>query len=161
MFDTDGKKKIGTNSKSSYADAVNNNPMVIIPPKFDQQSTDTRKEVQKNIKPAKKGMMWKKLEREASSKLGDKYEVKISDLRNPQIKIFGISEKMSKEDIIDSLRIQNEATRCAITSQDANRAGHFATRITATNTIYEGAPRTPERQSLNQKRERDGFMERP
>lgn len=127
MLDIDEKKYFGTNIKNSYADTVNNNPAMIIQPKADQQSTKTRKEVQQNIKPSdisvgvasvrnvrngrivvqcqKKGDV-KKLETEVSRKLGDKYEVKISDLRNPQIKIVGISEKMSKEDIIESLRTQ-------------------------------------------------------
>lgn len=118
--------------------------------KIDQQSDVTRKEVKEKIKPSdisvgvasikiiKNGAIVvnchnqddvKNLENAVTGKLGDKYQVKITTLRNPQIKIVGMSEKFNEQQIINQLIAQNN---CIINKEDITIKKKFERKNTCT-----------------------------
>lgn len=121
----------------SYADITSgqgskqrkNVPSLIIKPKVQQNSDETREDLCKNIKPAglkigvknlrvtkNGGVVVKcqtkedveKLRREAEKTLDGKYEVHVSRLRKPRIKIIGGEMAMSERQIEEGLREQND-----------------------------------------------------
>lgn len=50
-----------------------------------------------------------KLKKEATEKMGDKYETKMQEKKYPKIKIIGLEENYTNEDLENSIRHQNSA----------------------------------------------------
>lgn len=119
---------INNNEKKAYAEAVKAKP-IVIKPKVKQQSTKTRNEIKDKIDLKKievggvqinniseGGIVIKcnnkedacKLLKEAQDNLGNNYVITRPDLKNPVIKIKGIHEDLSKEEIIECIKKQND-----------------------------------------------------
>jgi hypothetical protein len=127
------EKVVKSSSKPTYAQKLKanmNETVLIIQPKRDQKSSETQKQIKSRIDPtevevnsirnvSKGGVVLgcktkeavEKLQQVVVEKLGEDYESKIPDGLNPQIKIIGLSEKWSTEDVILKLRTQNAVFR--------------------------------------------------
>lgn len=121
------KTKLSENSKQSYASILQNNSAVIIKPKDKTQKSDkTKEDLQKNVVPKdvqlKKVFTKKsgevviscenkestlKMKRDVEEKLSDNYEVEMKELGNPRIIVFGLSEKIEDQNLIQKIRAQN------------------------------------------------------
>lgn len=107
---------------------IKNVPNLIVMPKVQQNADKTRKEIQEKIKPAELKIGVKNtratkdggiiircetkeeteiLQKEAKKILNSKYEIHMTKLRNPKIKIVGCELAMSEKEIEDSIREQN------------------------------------------------------
>lgn len=122
------KNIIKKDNKPSYADQLKNNePEIVIFPKKNQDAETTSSDIKQSISPTKinidtvrktfnGGVIVKcknkesseKLKAAAAEKLGDKYEVRMTTIRNPRFKVINISEKMSDKDIVLKIKNQNE-----------------------------------------------------
>lgn len=112
-----------------YSGAVKKHePVVIIKPKQkDQENPLTQKEIKNNIDPAKAEVVGirsskqgsiiiqcknaggtKQMADEINSKWGDKYEAKIPKPKYPTIKIIGLTEKYSSDEIQEKIKNQNK-----------------------------------------------------
>jgi hypothetical protein len=121
-------KKSETNlSFSEILKTKINDPVVILRPKSENQTSEiTKNEVKKTINPVNleissfrsgpKGAVVigckstedrDKLKKDAENKLGEKYEINIPQLKNPRLKIFGLSEKYESAQLIGLIRKQN------------------------------------------------------
>lgn len=118
------------NKIKSYADTLNSScePDIVIQPKKNDQNSDTTiNDIKKNISPSKicidklrkaaNGAIIVKCANKESSelfqncakeKLCDNYDVKVPDVKNPQIKIINVTEKLSEEEIIKKIKKQND-----------------------------------------------------
>lgn len=114
-------------SSTSYASVVNNNPVVIIKPKDSTQTSSlTKKDIRENVSPstttfcgirdaANGGIVIEcnsisgsnSLLKDATDKLGDKYVITIPSKRPTKIRVIGMSEHFSSEQLKEKLRIQN------------------------------------------------------
>lgn len=103
-------------------------PIVIIKPKnHEQKNIKTQEDIKNNIDPVdvgvagiknfKKGSVivelknteaTKKIQKEVITKLGDRYEVDIPKPKYPTIKVVGITDKYTAEEIENKIRMQNE-----------------------------------------------------
>lgn len=115
--------------KTSYADKVKctpNEPVVLVVPKEKQNSDITRAEMKEridpksipieNIRSGAKGTIVlegkntedvNKIKEYAKEKMGEKYDVKVTELKRPKIVISGMGEDLDKDEIIKCLRAQN------------------------------------------------------
>ena len=114
--------------KKSYADASKCSEVVVIQPKKTQQFMETKTMVQSEVKPAeisvgisnihklknggvaiscKNKEEVQKLKNEVENKLGKDYNIKIPKQRNPHIKIVGLSQELSEENVKKSIKNQN------------------------------------------------------
>lgn len=115
---------------TSYADKVKhfvNEPMVLVKPKTQQDCNKTKKDFMTNINPASIKLNHVKeiskggialacgskdqsedLVKRANEKLGDDYEIKVTELRKPKIKVIGMYEKFESDEIIEKIKEQNE-----------------------------------------------------
>jgi Zinc knuckle len=124
--------------KVSYASIVQNNkPVVIVRPKnAEQLGAETINQIKSvfdpvanninGVKSVSKGgvvIMCNDLEsinrcrEEISEKLGDEYEVNVSKQKKPLLKIWGLSDIIEKEELVQRLKKQNE---CVLESADLN-----------------------------------------
>lgn len=115
--------------KISYADKVKSSePVLVIKPKDEsQKSVTTREEVKELIDPTdieisglktisnggiaiecKNKEAISKLKAEASSKMGERYNINEPRKRNPRIKIVGMREQRNAEDIKNKMMAQNK-----------------------------------------------------
>lgn len=122
-------KKCSKSNAVTYADQVKfSEPDILIAPKnCDQKSDVTENDIKNNISPSKmcienirkapKGSIIvkcsnkessEKLKSAAIEKLSDKYDVKVSEIRNPQIKIVNISTKLEDDELILKIKKQND-----------------------------------------------------
>lgn len=104
--------------------------VVIIKPKNKQESQKTREEIQKNLKPStlevginqirnikEGGVLIKcknkeeqnKIKKAAEKELTKLYQVKAPELKNPLIKIVDIEEKLTNEELVNSIKRQNKS----------------------------------------------------
>jgi hypothetical protein len=116
----------------SYANIVkNSNSVVVVKPKNnEQESGETKNQIKAIFDPVtsninglrsvsnggivimcKDNESTKKCSEEVLSKMGEQYEVNISRPKVPLIKIWGMSEVLSEEDVIVKLRRQNNCVR--------------------------------------------------
>lgn len=112
----------------TYADKLKqvNGPVVLVVPKNSQTVAETKKEVKNKIDPTKvpihslrnasKGTIVlegkpsaniEEIKNYARQQMGNKYDVKITELKSPKLKIVGLSEKLSEEVIINNMKMQN------------------------------------------------------
>lgn len=128
----DKLKKMESNimnkERLTYADKVKelNEPVVLVIPKDKQTSITTCTEVKSKIDPMKvpihslskstKGTVILKgkpkadieeIKKYAEVQMGNKYSVKITELKKPRIKVVGMSEKLEVEDIVKKIKVQN------------------------------------------------------
>lgn len=128
-----GLKNFNNNkeAKLSYANIIKNNAsdsVVLIVPKNNKQSSEVTKNVVKEkmgptpagvngLKSVSNGAVLvqcktnesvEQIKKIAYDNLGDSYEVKIPEKILPKIRVSGISEKMSNEEIVENIRRQNE-----------------------------------------------------
>lgn len=108
---------------------INNVPDLIIKSKTPQEIKKIKEEITKNIKPAelkigvkniipaKNGSIIIKcqsktdveiLQNEAKKKLDSKYNIEITKMRNPRIKIFGYEGELSRKEIEECIKYQNQ-----------------------------------------------------
>lgn len=113
----------------SYADKVKSSgPIVLITPvNANQKCEETKKDIKDKVNPegnqvtgirrAAKGAIAieckddkssEKLKNDAAKNLGNEYKVLVPKRRRPKIKICGLSEKLSDDEILDCLIKQNE-----------------------------------------------------
>lgn len=114
----------------TYAEKLKNfanEPMILVKPKAQQECSKTKKDFMTNIDPAsiklnhvreisKGGIALAcgskdestELVKLALDKLGEDYEVKITELKKPKIKVTGMYEKLECDDIIRKIKDQNE-----------------------------------------------------
>lgn len=117
-------------TKSSYADQVKSN-VVIVKPIDDNQSSSKTKEIFKEkvnpienkvsgIRKAAKGSIIiectnkqqsEKLKSSVAESLGEKYKVEIPKKRYPKFRLCGMSDKLTEEQIINYLIKQNECLK--------------------------------------------------
>lgn len=120
-------KQCAPTKKSSYADKVRcNEPVILVVPKQTQSTEATQKAVKElmdpsefpvdNMRNAGKGTVVLEgrsktdldiIQKYAAEKLGETYEVKLSELKKPKILISGMTEKLSNEEITSKLKAQN------------------------------------------------------
>lgn len=117
-----------TRRKETYADKLkySNEPVVLVVPKDIQTAAETKRDVKNKIDPTKvpiqslrnatKGTIVlagkssndvEEIKKYAVSQMGNKYDVRITELRNPKIKIVGLSEKLGEDVIINNMKAQN------------------------------------------------------
>lgn len=115
-------------NNTNKIDITNNFPNIIIKPKNAQTQEKTKDDLSQNIKPNQLnvGVKWmkttnagtviikcdskqntNKLKQEIESKLEPNYEVVLTKMRQPRIKITNFQQEMSKEDIEESIKKQN------------------------------------------------------
>lgn len=117
-------KFINFKGKPAYNNS--NAEIMVVEPKSSQTSEITKKEIQKEIDPAKTGITGIKLSKEGKiileiknkniesakdqieEKLGEKFIVKIPKKRYPCIKIVGLTLKYNEEEIIEKIMKQND-----------------------------------------------------
>lgn len=121
-----GKNEIA----QSYAEKVkmiNNESLLMLKPKCNQNSAVTEGEVKKHIDPTKvnikslkkmpKGGILiecvdlsekREVEKIMTEKMSDNYEVVVPNLTNPRVKIVGINEEMEESELIKALKSQND-----------------------------------------------------
>lgn len=119
----------------TFADKVkymNNEPMVIVTPKNVQDNKKTKEDLKNVIDPANIQMNHARdlskgglaiscsssgasieLQKLAMEKMGVNYEVKLTELKKPKIKIIGMSEELTHEEIVTKLKAQNEFLKSA------------------------------------------------
>jgi hypothetical protein len=116
----------------SYADIVQNKqPVVVVKPKnSEQNSNETRDHIKSLFDPvvdninglksvAKGGVViickdsesTRKCSEEIVTRMGEQYEVSVTKTKVPLIKVWGMSEVLSKEDFVDKIRRQNDCIR--------------------------------------------------
>lgn len=121
--------KVNNNKKTSYAETLrSNNPVVVITPKNNQQtSSATKSDIKnkisptniavKNIRKATKGAIVIQCDNSPScdilkdsviKKLGENYIVNVPTLLNPRLKIINVSVKHSESVIQELIRKQND-----------------------------------------------------
>lgn len=122
------KQKVSVNS--SYADKLkmNNEPVLLIKPKIDEQTSGvTKEDVRKWIDPTeieisgiknvsrggimiecKNNQAISKLKHEAQLKLSEKYSINEPKKRSPRVKITGMRDKWSQEEILSKIKSQNK-----------------------------------------------------
>lgn len=127
--------KIAVNRKepsrtTTYAEKLKNftnEPMILVKPKAQQECSKTKKDFMSNIDPAsiklnhvreisKGGIALAcgskdestELVKLALDKLGEDYEVKITKLIKPKIKVTGMYEKLEFDEIVKKIKDQNE-----------------------------------------------------
>lgn len=118
---------VSTNAQSYAAVAKKNRNVFIVRPKQSNAETKTtRDKVKKNVNPVVSGVVsmenisnggvvvvcnseenMNKLKAATEKKLGNEFTVDFAKKRMPKIKIVGMSEKLSNEDICESIRGQN------------------------------------------------------
>lgn len=123
------KKIINKDKKQfTYADQLkqNNEPAIVVIPKKTQNSDDTKNDIRNSISPSKisvdsirngtKGAVIIKckdnkssqfLKSTAAEKMGEKYEIKTSEMKNPKIKIINITEVMDEDCLLNKIKTQN------------------------------------------------------
>lgn len=116
--------------KVTYADKLKrfvNEPMVLVKPKLQQDCSKTKKDFISNINPASIKLNHVKeiskggialacgskdqsddLVKLATEKLGAEYEIKMTELRKPRIKVIGMYEQFPNEELIEKIKEQNE-----------------------------------------------------
>lgn len=120
---------IHPNDKMSYAGAVKKsvNLPVFIKPKEKQNSMVTKDEIQNKIsfkeiksnglKKARDGAIVincpsqsesMKVKQIVQDKVGEKYTVEIPKAKRPRLKILNLTDEMTKEEIVENLKVQNE-----------------------------------------------------
>lgn len=121
------EKQCSTKSKPSYADTMRQNePVILVIPKQAQTAQVTQKAVMQlmdpleipveNMRSTGKGTVvlegnskqnLELIQKYATEKLGETYEVRLSQLKNPKILISGMTERFSNDVIISNLKRQN------------------------------------------------------
>lgn len=125
-----------SNVRRSYASVAakggprtgENVPCIVVKPKGRQSSAETRAELQSKIKPTKisvginmvkeikdGGVLLKcdskrsteKMKEETERMLGENYTISETKLLNPCVTVSNISGEMSKEDVVEAIRVQN------------------------------------------------------
>lgn len=113
-------------NKTSFAEIVKHPIMIIQPKDKDQTITDTTKEIKnlidpknynvRGMKPSRTNLVIsckdnddiRKLQNEAETILGDKYVISIPKTKLHQIKLVGLQQKYSNEEILECLKNQND-----------------------------------------------------
>lgn len=117
-------------TKSSYAEKLKtkrSEPVVVIKPKNQQTCLQTKEEVKGKLDPVQlsvKGIRnitrggivveckneedIENIRTEAVKKLGSDYEIKVPVKKNPKVKISGLSERLSDQELIKKMIAQNE-----------------------------------------------------
>lgn len=116
---------------STYAEKLKmgkSEPVVVIKPKNgDQRSSKTKEEIKEKLNPVqlsvksmrnvtKGGILLEcknneaveKVKEEVREVLGENYEVKVPVKRKPRIKITGLSEERSEEELVENMILQND-----------------------------------------------------
>lgn len=123
------------NTKTSYAATVKNLPKIpiVVKPKEKTQNSDiTKEDIRKsvNLKDVKANGLHKikeggivincasnaesmKISQLVQSKIGDKYEVELPEIKKPRLKIVNSFEKMTNDEIIMNLKNQNDLPQTA------------------------------------------------
>lgn len=103
-------------------------PIIIVKPKDkEQKNTVTKDEIKQNIDPVDFGVTGirnfkqgaviveckninatKKMEEQILSKMGEKYDVNTPKPKNPKLKIIGLSDKYTPEEIVSKIKMQND-----------------------------------------------------
>lgn len=115
------------NGVETYASACKNVPPILVKPKTAQTIQKTKEDIQKKIDPTtikytsiknkQNGVMAiesdtiterENIKKVFEEKLGSKYEIKMTELRNPKLCIKGVHEKFDESEIIHKLRNQND-----------------------------------------------------
>lgn len=117
------------NEKETYASKVKKGPQVILKPKSIQESAITREEIKKNINPSSLSINVSsvsnrrdgaiaiecgndessvKMQNAIKEKMSEKYDIQIPEMRNPKVRVCGMSEMMSSDVIIESIQAQNK-----------------------------------------------------
>lgn len=112
----------------SFADVTkrSSNVVIIRPKDSEQESKKTMSAIKSKISPTKKNIIKVKnvskggviiecgtkddiadLKTDAENKLGDNYDVLIPEKKLPKLRVFGISDKMTADEILTKLREQN------------------------------------------------------
>lgn len=124
------KTMSGNKLKPSFADKLKsmvNEPMVIVTPKIGKDNKKTKEDLKSMIDPTSlqinhsrnlsnggiamscsSSTASKKLQELAIEKMSGEYDVKITEMRRPKIKIVGMSDELSDDEIIRKLKAQNE-----------------------------------------------------
>lgn len=113
-------------NKTSFAEIIKHPVMIIQPKDKDQNITDTTNDIRnlidpksynvRGMKPSRTNLVIsckdsddiRKLQNEAETKLGDKYIISIPKIKLHQIKLVGLQQKYSNEEIMDCLKNQND-----------------------------------------------------
>lgn len=122
-------QKVNNNSdhKQNNSNLKKSSQMVVVQPKKSQKSVITKSELTKIIDPKSIGISdihnipnggiaidcktrdeTAKLKDEAYTKMGDKYTVKITESRVVKVKLIGMSDKLSEDEMLKTMREQNE-----------------------------------------------------
>lgn len=121
-------EKVINNSDHKQSNLVKKSiPMVVVQPKKSQKSVITKSELTKSIDPKSIGISdihnipnggiaidcktrdeTTKLKDEAYTKMGDKYTVKITESNTVKVKLIGMSDKLSEDEMLKTMREQNE-----------------------------------------------------
>lgn len=121
-----GKNDV-VNQTKTYASVCKNNPPVLVKPKTAQNCQQTKEDIEKrvdptdikytNIKSKQNGVMIIESESSAETenikkvfeeKLGEKYEIRIPEMRKPKLCIRGLRVKLSESEVLAKLRKQND-----------------------------------------------------
>lgn len=133
----DSGKLMGETTGGTYASIVRRErqePVLVVKPKNEQKSGDTKKEIREKIDPVNLGVgisqfkevsrgqvviksggedESERLKKEIESKMSDKYEVKVSKLKNPRIKLYNIDKEIdSDNEEIEELIINQNKLDC-------------------------------------------------
>lgn len=143
----------------SFADKVKDNksePVIFVIPKDKQSSSKTQSAIKESFNPAEHPVNGVKnisngaviltckntesvdcVKDHAIKKLGDKYNVKVSALRKPNIKISGMSEKITDDEVVHFLKTQNDGINndeeIKILTQFENRINRNFTAVLEVN----------------------------
>lgn len=156
----DGKEVTNTDNKKikTYAEKVkmkNNESVVLLKPKCTQNSNDTENDLKKaidpkmvkfqNIRKFPRGGLAiecgnivesQEVEKIVSEKMGEKYEVSVPNLRKPRVKIIGIENELSVDDLVETIKSQNEW----LMNDDIKVINLFKTKIDNYSAIVELEP---------------------
>lgn len=122
-----------TNRAPTYADKLKHfasEPMVLVKPKSQQDCNKTKKDFMTSINPASLKLHHVKeiskggialacgskdesmdLVKLATEKLGNEYEVNITELKKPKIKVIGMYEKFENDELVKKIKEQNNFMR--------------------------------------------------
>lgn len=120
-------EKINAN-KSTYAEKVKQNePVVLIVPKNKQTSTETKNVIMQSLNPTdipisklrtaangtvviegKSKRSAEEIQKYASSRLSESYDVKVTELKKPKIRVVGMYEKPTVEELVNQIKNQND-----------------------------------------------------
>jgi hypothetical protein len=125
-----GAKEDATMKPKSYADVIkydkNESVVIIKPKKVDQKCNETRAEIKSKVNPmnipilgmrndAKGGIIvqlenkvgCESMKKEVKEKLGENYDVLSPELKNPRIKIIGMTDKPTEEEVMTMMKQNN------------------------------------------------------